>query len=144
MQKGIFIANGYDSETVDLVRGSETSGMRFESSFSKRQKERSKRVFEEIENYKQTKITFDKGGSWSFITPPSVDSEGKPFKFKDSIHCGLHLNSINSDRFGMIYSSENSLGLVIGTGNVGTFLSSKVDEINTYLSRDGGITWFEV
>jgi hypothetical protein len=118
--------------------------MRFETGFSKRQKERSKRVFEEIENYRETKITFDKGGSWSYIAPPVSETASKSTKCRDSLHCGLHLNSINSNRFGMIYSSANSLGLILGTGNVGSYLSTKVDEINTYLSRDGGLTWFEV
>jgi len=32
----------------------------------------------------------------------------------------------------------------MGTGNVGDYLSYRKDEVNTYLSRNGGLTWFEV
>ena len=32
----------------------------------------------------------------------------------------------------------------MGTGNVGKYLASRPDQINTYLSRDSGLTWFEV
>ena len=33
---------------------------------------------------------------------------------------------------------------MLGTGNVGYHLANKASEVNTYMSRDGGITWFEV
>jgi hypothetical protein len=32
----------------------------------------------------------------------------------------------------------------LGVGNVGAFLQSDPDHLNTYLSRDGGQTWSEV
>jgi len=32
----------------------------------------------------------------------------------------------------------------MATGNVGDFLSFRADEVNTYLSRDAGLSWFEV
>jgi hypothetical protein len=47
-------------------------------------------------------------------------------------------------QFGPFYSAENAVGMIIGTGNVGSYLSFQKDEINTYLSRDGGLTWFEI
>ena len=46
--------------------------------------------------------------------------------------------------YGPIYSVESSIGLIMATGNVGNFLETRSDKINTYLSRDGGISWFEV
>ncbi len=48
------------------------------------------------------------------------------------------------NEFGPFYSNDNSVGLIIGCGNVGDYLSLNSDEINTYLSRDGGLTWFEI
>lgn len=33
---------------------------------------------------------------------------------------------------------------MLGTGNVGSHLSNRASEINTYMSRDGGLNWFEV
>ena len=47
-------------------------------------------------------------------------------------------------KFGPFYSAENSVGILIATGNVGNFLSFRADEVNTYLSRDAGLTWFEI
>lgn len=47
-------------------------------------------------------------------------------------------------QYGPFYSSDNSLGLIMGTGNIGKSLKYRKDEINTYLSRDGGLTWAEV
>jgi hypothetical protein len=38
----------------------------------------------------------------------------------------------------------NAIGIIIGCGNVGQYLSLKPDEVNTYLSRDGGLSWFEI
>jgi len=47
-------------------------------------------------------------------------------------------------KFGPLYSPENALGILISTGNVGYHLATHLDDINTYLSRDGGKNWFEV
>ena len=46
--------------------------------------------------------------------------------------------------FGPFYSTENSIGILMGTGNTGKFLSNRPDQVNTYLSRDSGLTWYEV
>jgi len=53
----------------------------------------------------------------------------------------LHLNGITST-FGPFYTTANSVGLAMATGNVGTELSTRPDEINTYFSRDGGLNWY--
>lgn len=38
--------------------------------------------------------------------------------------CSLHLNSYSTKhKFGPIYSTKNSVGLMIGTGNTGEYLS---------------------
>lgn len=47
-------------------------------------------------------------------------------------------------KFGPFYSTESSVGIIMGTGNLGKYLALKEDQANTYLSRDGGLTWFEV
>ena len=89
-------------------------------------------------------ITFDKGGIWKPVDPPYYDSVGKRITCDDEIDCSLHLHSVSYDKYGPFYSSESAVGLIIGTGNVGSYLSNRADEINTYLSRDGGLTWFEI
>jgi len=89
----------------------------------------------------RTVITFDKGAVWSFLTPPKVDSLGKPVKCDGDCH--LHLHGI-TDYYGPFYSTASATGLIMATGTVGSYLQSGTSQINTYLSRDAGYTWMEV
>ncbi|EZG56353.1 putative sortilin [Gregarina niphandrodes] len=92
----------------------------------------------------RTVISFDKGGSWQYLKPPTKDTLGNRISCEDSQKCWLHLHGITHfDRFAPFYSSENALGLVMGTGNVGAHLSRDAADINTYISRDAGRTWAE-
>ena len=50
-----------------------------------------------LDSFKQTVISFDKGGIWKSLTPPLIDSEGKKVYCPDD-NCSLHLNSISSPR----------------------------------------------
>jgi hypothetical protein len=36
------------------------------------------------------------------------------------------------------------VGLIVATGSVGHHVHARADEVNTFLSRDGGLTWGEV
>ena len=56
----------------------------------------------------------------------------------------MHLHSITSDNYGPFYSTPTALGIILGIGNVGKHLAYEEDEVNTYLSRDGGVNWEEV
>jgi len=92
----------------------------------------------------KTVITFDKGGIWSYLEPPAVDIHGKaPCANHGGKDCHLHLHGI-TDLYGPFYSSATATGLIMATGTVGSFLQESSDQINTYLSRDAGLTWFEV
>lgn len=42
------------------------------------------------------------------------------------------------------YSTEKAVGLIVGIGNLGKELKYVTEELNTYLSRDGGLTWIEI
>lgn len=96
-----------------------------------------------VESVVRTVISFDKGGVWSYLKPPKVDSRGKRIDCPPN-SCFLHLNGITRfNEYAPFYSVENALGLIMGTGNVGPHLRNEPNEINTYLSRDGGLTWIE-
>ena len=43
-----------------------------------------------------------------------------------------------------MYSVDKAVGLIIGNGNVGKYLTEDEEEVATFLSRDGGLTWAEV
>lgn len=90
----------------------------------------------------KTVITFDKGGIWSYLEPPSHDSHGKKIQCATR-DCHLHLHGI-TDLYGPFYSSKTATGLIMATGTVGSYLQENIDRINTYLSRDAGLTWYEV
>eukprot|EP00914_Ancora_sagittata_P014525 GHVO01028384.1.p1 GENE.GHVO01028384.1~~GHVO01028384.1.p1 ORF type:complete len:816 (-),score=140.45 GHVO01028384.1:141-2588(-) len=93
--------------------------------------------------YIRTVMSFNKGGSWNFLTPPRVDSVGNPIRCNER-ECYLHLHGVtNYDKFAPFYSLENAVGLIIGTGNIGSHLKFDAALTNTYISRDGGLTWLE-
>eukprot|EP00927_Polykrikos_kofoidii_P056704 TRINITY_DN50794_c0_g1_i1.p1 TRINITY_DN50794_c0_g1~~TRINITY_DN50794_c0_g1_i1.p1 ORF type:complete len:985 (-),score=196.18 TRINITY_DN50794_c0_g1_i1:139-3018(-) len=94
----------------------------------------------------RTVISFNKGGAWTFLKPPRVDSVGKPFECanKPIEECSLHLHGTTTwDFYAPFYSTDNSVGLIMGTGNVGSSLRFEPEETDTFLSRDGGLTWIQ-
>jgi len=40
-----------------------------------------------------------------------------------------------------VYSTEKAVGIVLGTGNIGTRLTDNDSQKSLYLSRDGGLSW---
>ncbi|UKK00004.2 sortilin [Theileria orientalis] len=92
----------------------------------------------------RTVISFNKGAQWNYLTPPKVDSYGRQYDC-DPNRCFLHLHGITQFKnFAPFYSVENAVGLILGTGNVGDHLTFESSSVNTFLSRDGGLTWKEV
>ena len=100
-------------------------------------------------DFVQSYITFNKGGKWHFLKPPEVNIEGNSYDCasnKSNNNCNLHLHSASSPH-SSVYSAKNSIGIIIGNGNVGKYLNNDVfdeEDISTFLSRDGGFTWFEI
>jgi len=88
-------------------------------------------------------ISFDMGGFWSYLAPPKKDSNNVEIDCpKES--CALHLHDITEfQSFVPFYSYSNALGIIMGTGNIGTHLQTDQTVTNTYVSRDGGLTWAE-
>jgi Sortilin, neurotensin receptor 3,/Sortilin, neurotensin receptor 3, C-terminal len=119
--EGIFISNIYDKEQLssDTDKKNKNEKIKFQKSV----------------------ITFDKGGEWKPLEAPERDVEGKRYPCEDD--CFLHLHSVTSS-YPSVYSNVNAIGIVMGVGNVGKYLSYKEDEISTFLSRDAGLTWVEV
>lgn len=106
-------------------------------------KRRSARAKGKDETVVRTVISYDKGGVWSYLKPPTVDSLGKKIECPPE-KCWLHLHGItNFHNYAPFYSSENAIGIIMGTGNIGAYLRFEPDQINTFLSRDGGLTWVE-
>ena len=88
-------------------------------------------------------ISFNAGGAWSTLKAPSSDSEGQPISCGNG--CSLHLHDMTfQEHFVPFYSYDKAVGIIMAAGNVGQRLSYKAEESNTYLSRDGGLSWSEV
>ncbi|XP_035288047.1 sortilin-related receptor-like isoform X1 [Anguilla anguilla] len=91
-------------------------------------------------------ITFDKGGTWELLQPPTTDSLGGKLDCQLSQGCSLHLAQRWSQllnvqlRRATILSKESAPGLIMATGSVGRSLANKP---NVYVSSSGGVRWKE-
>ena len=158
---GIYIANVYSEEAVKLARkegwlarksfdeipveksrakpsGKTKSGV----AASRNDDEKDEEIEKNLDNHIESLITFNRGSTWQKIQPPKKDSQSNPIDCEDE--CSLHLVGLSSGEYPPPYSSGNSLGIILAVGNVGESLSTRHDELNTYFSRDGGLTWFEI
>jgi len=91
----------------------------------------------------RTVVSFDRGGAWTYLRAPEKDSLGQPIHCPPD-SCWLHMHDITEfNRFVPFYSYTNAFGIIMGTGNVGPYLTYDPLNTNTYLSRDGGLTWME-
>lgn len=96
-------------------------------------------------------ITHNDGAEWALIPPPELDALGQKYScvsqaVKANEKCSLHIHSY-TERYdkAATFSSPSSVGLMMGVGNVGEYLARKDDEsTDTFITRDGGITWFSV
>jgi hypothetical protein len=100
----------------------------------------------DLENNIKTYITHNKGGKWELIKPPTEDSLGKKINCFVEEKCSLNLHIYSSNGiYAPPYSQDSAIGLIMAVGNAGEELERiKNDRINTFLSRDGGLTWGEV
>jgi len=146
--EGVYLANFIDEELMEDEEekeeqalghqgtghysgiGGRGAGKRVRGPIPKRERLRTKTV-----------ISWDKGGEWSYLVPPSHDSHGEPIQCTGECH--LHLHGV-TDPYGPFYSAASATGLIMGTGVIGSYLQQHPDAVNTFLSRDAGLTWFEV
>ncbi|AOA64001.1 Putative membrane glycoprotein [Komagataella phaffii CBS 7435] len=94
----------------------------------------------------KSKITYNDGAHWSYITPPAIDSDGNKFpcKGKSLEKCSLNLHGYTErEDYRDTFSSQSAIGMMLGVGNVGEHLENYYDG-HTFLTKDGGITWKEV
>ncbi|KAF7592380.1 vacuolar protein sorting/targeting protein PEP1 [Aspergillus hancockii] len=97
----------------------------------------------------KTMITHNDGAQWTLLAPPAKDADGKNFgcsvksgEARDD--CSLHLHGYTERKDERdTYASGSAIGLMMGVGNVGDHLTGE-DEADTFLTRDGGISWKSV
>jgi hypothetical protein len=139
--EGLYIANVFDA---DYMKDAEQEIEEEENQEEAGMDEKKTKKSETKDNFKDfitTAITFNKGGSWHRIKAPDRDSEGKKYDCEGD--CYLNLHGISGE-YPPFYSVESAAGIIIANGNVGKYLSHEIEGTNTYLSRDGGLNWFEI
>ncbi|KAI4815796.1 hypothetical protein KUCAC02_005923, partial [Chaenocephalus aceratus] len=91
-------------------------------------------------------ITFDKGGTWELLQPPTADSLGGTVECQLGKGCSLHLAQRWSQLFNIqlrrmpILSKDSAPGLIMATGSFGRNLANKP---NVYVSSSAGARWRE-
>lgn len=96
-------------------------------------------------DYIRSLITYDRGSDWELIKAPVTDSALKSTNCHLDQGCSLHLHGYRNDHmFSWFYSVDNAPGVMIANGNLGTRLSTRDEDSNTFFSRNGGVDWTEV
>merc|ERR1712166_1697678 len=67
---------------------------------------------------------------------------GQPTNCNPTGGCSLHIHG-TSDYWGPFYSLDSAIGLAMATGNLGDRLTPLASKTNTYITRDGGMSWIE-
>ncbi|KAJ2797985.1 vacuolar protein sorting/targeting protein PEP1, partial [Coemansia helicoidea] len=96
----------------------------------------------------RTRISFDDGARWRFLQPPDRAPDGRRYGCSSDAQktgeCALHVHSVTSSRMpGRVFGSPASPGVVLAVGSVGAQLD-KHPKCDTFLSRDGALTWAAV
>ena len=92
-----------------------------------------------------TVITYNRGAQWQTIPAPTKDALGQPTSCALP-ECSLHLHGAASwydEGFAGFYSHPSAPGYAMATGNLGARLEIESGLVNTYMTRDGGVTWEE-
>lgn len=98
--------------------------------------------FNSLNSIKKSVISFNHGSSWHSIKAPTQNYKGEDLNC--SGECSLHLTGRTNSMGSQILSPNNAHGIVLATGNTGVYLEEKEENLNTYLSNDGGHTWKEI
>lgn len=94
----------------------------------------------------KSQITHNDGGEWTYLVPPTKDSEGKKYNCPGSSlnRCSLNLHGYTERAdYRDTFSSQSAVGMMLAVGNVGESLSPLFDG-NTFFTRDGGASWKEI
>ncbi|KAL9613874.1 MAG: hypothetical protein Q9167_001611 [Letrouitia subvulpina] len=93
----------------------------------------------------RTMITHNDGAEWAPLRAPQIDPEGHeyPCNVGNLEKCSLHLHGYTERRDPRdVFSSPSAVGLMMGVGNVGDFLTEKgSDTSDTFITIDGGVSW---
>lgn len=93
----------------------------------------------------KTMMTHNDGADWAPLPAPKKNSNDEAYKCASQgiEKCSIHLHGYSErEDPRMTFGSPSAIGLVMGYGNVGEYLSEENTE--TFMSNDGGVNWFSV
>ncbi|KAF2481104.1 glycosyl hydrolase [Neohortaea acidophila] len=100
-----------------------------------------KEVDEGMSKKLKTYMTHNDGADWALVKRPSSTPKDRKWCSGDIESCSLHLHGYTERKDPRdTFSSASAVGMMIGTGNVGEYLTSKADA-DTFITRDGGTEW---
>lgn len=83
-------------------------------------------------------ITYNDGKSWTYLN--ITDSEN----CNNDDECSLHIAWLTERSGDGDIVTGQTPGILIGIGNVGKYLEHSFDQLKTFISRDGGLTWKKI
>ncbi|XP_011403900.1 PREDICTED: VPS10 domain-containing receptor SorCS1-like [Amphimedon queenslandica] len=92
-----------------------------------------------------TVISFDKGGEWKPLNPPTTDASGHLINC--NLPCSLHLHMYIDESHGFqpILSQDSAPNIIMALGNLGLSLNRyNYYALRLYISDNGGVTWREL
>jgi len=99
-------------------------------------------------NQSRTVFTSDSGGSWYNLIAPENDINGDPFNCNYTLNCSLNLHAtsvkIGYEVFPGLFGIPSAVGIVLATGNTGSYLEFNGRNTSTFISRDGGLFWHQL
>lgn len=85
----------------------------------------------------ESKITYDDGKSWHAMKSNDDDCDS-------SSDCFVHLAWLSHRAGDGKIVTGQTPGILVGVGNKGKYLASNLHDLQTFVSRDGGISWSKV
>lgn len=115
--EGTYISNGYSTEAFEKASPSS-----------------------EIDDFIQSAVSFNKGGTWNRLTYNNSNDNS----CDENCYLNLYSKSESRGVSAPIYATENAVGIILATGNVGEYRNQSPDAKNVYLSRNGGYSWEKI
>ncbi|ODV83177.1 hypothetical protein CANARDRAFT_19780 [[Candida] arabinofermentans NRRL YB-2248] len=89
-------------------------------------------------NNAKSVITFNDGKTWDYLKLANDDT------CKGDEECSVHIFSMTERNGAGKLVTGPTPGILVGMGNTGKFISHEAKDFKTFMSRDGGSTWFKI
>ncbi|PRP78631.1 hypothetical protein PROFUN_13505 [Planoprotostelium fungivorum] len=128
-----YMVHTYDNFDFMRVRGAK--GILFANSLENPNEGAS--AAEKIRTY----VSFNNGAWWDPLAKPAGVECPPTGACYLNLHGWRSIVAGEDKLFGPFYSADTAIGIVVGNGNVGEYLSSNPNDIYTVMSSDGGVSF---